>query len=174
MSDVKIDFPATGAGLAPSVAELMKMRLVAAGKEKPDLIIRGGKVLALHIGEVLERDVVISGRHIAAVTPIGYFDADDVIDAAGYFVAPTFIDTHLHIEYTKLVPGELARLSVPRGTTLVLADANCIANVLGEEGLDFMGETTTPLRILRQVSHKVPQAPDLELGGERVCRLLRA
>ena len=165
MSDVKIDFPATGAGLAPSVAELMKMRLVAAGKEKPDLIIRGGKVLALHIGEVLERDVVISGRHIAAVTPIGYFDADEVIDASGYFVAPTFIDTHLHIEYTKLVPGELARLSVPRGTTLVLADANCIANVLGEEGLDFMGETTTPLRILRQVSHKVPQAPDLELGG---------
>jgi adenine deaminase len=165
MSDLPINFPATGASMAPTVDELMKFRLVAAGKEKPDMIIRGGKVLALHIGEVLERDVVISGRHIAAVTPIGYFDCDEIIDATGYFVAPTFIDAHLHIEYTKLVPGELARLSVPRGTTTVLADANCIANVLGEDGLDYMGQTTTPLRILRQVSHKVPQAPDLELGG---------
>lgn len=161
----KIAFPATGAAWAPSVDELMRMRFVAAGREKPDRIIRGGKVLALHIGEILERDVVISGRHIAAVTPVGYFDCDEIINAAGYFVAPTFIDVHLHIEYTKLVPGELARLSVPRGTTTVLADANCIANVLGEEGLDFMGATTTPLRILRQVSHKVPQAPELELGG---------
>lgn len=165
MSDEPITYPATGAAYAPSVAELMKMRLVAAGKEKPDRIIRGGKILALHIGEVLERDVVISGRHIAAITPVGYFDAPEIIDATGYYVAPTFIDVHLHIEYTKLAPGELARLSVPRGTTTVLADANCIANVLGEDGLDFMGTTTTPFRILRQVSHKVPQAPDLELGG---------
>lgn len=165
MRDQPIIFPATGAAWAPTVSELMHMRFVAAGKEKPDRIIRGGKVLALHIGEILERDVVIAGRHIAAVTPVGYFDCDEIIDARGYFVAPTFIDVHLHIEYTKLVPGELARLSVPRGTTTVLADANCIANVLGEEGLDFMGTTTTPLRILRQVSHKVPQAPDLELGG---------
>ena len=54
---------------------------------------------------------------------------------------------------------------MPRGTTTVMADANCIANVLGEAGLDYMGETGTPLRILRQVSHKVPQAPELELGG---------
>jgi adenine deaminase len=165
MTDEPITFPATGAAYAPSVAELMRMRLVAAGKQKADRIIRGGKVLALHIGEILERDVVICGRHIAAITPVGYFDAPELIDATGYFVAPTFIDAHLHIEYTKLVPGELARLSVPRGTTTVLADANCIANVLGEDGLDFMGHTTTPLRILRQVSHKVPQAPELELGG---------
>lgn len=75
----------------------------------------------------------------------------------GKHVVPRFIDAHLQIEYTKLVPGELARLSVPRGTTTVLADANCIANVrntcyrvdmdseasqvLGERGLDFVGES---------------------------------
>lgn len=165
MTDEPITYPATGAAWAPTVAELMRMRFVAAGREKPDRIIRGGKVLALHIGEILERDVVICGRHIAAITPVGHFDCDEIIDATGFHVAPTFIDVHLHIEYTKLVPGELARLSVPRGTTTVLADANCIANVLGEAGLDFMGTTATPLRILRQVSHKVPQAPELELGG---------
>jgi adenine deaminase len=165
MSDFQSRFPATGSHLAPSVAELMNLRHVAAGLAPPDRIIRGGKVLALHTGEILERDVVIAGRHIAAVTPVGHFGAPEIIDAAGQYVAPTFIDAHIHIEYTKLTPGELARLSIPRGTAMVLADANCIANVLGAPGLDFMGATATPLRILRQVSHKVPQTPDLELGG---------
>jgi adenine deaminase len=163
--DLPITHPATGAQWAPSVAELMRTRDVAAGRSPPDLVIRGGRVLALHTGEILERDVVVAGRFIAAVTPVGHFDAPTVIDAQGAFVGPTFIDAHIHVEYTKLVPGELARLSVPRGTTLLLADANCIANVLGGPGMDFMGTTGTPLRILRQVSHKVPQAPDLELGG---------
>lgn len=51
------------------------------------------------------------------------------IDASGKYNFPSFIDAHIYIEYTKLVPGELARLSLPRGTTTVLADANCIANV---------------------------------------------
>ncbi|KAK4543550.1 hypothetical protein LTR36_005445 [Oleoguttula mirabilis] len=42
-------------------------------------------------------------------------------------------------------------------------------DVLGEEGLDFMGQTSTPLRIFRQVSHKVPgSSPELELGGRSI------
>ncbi len=159
----------TGAELAPTVAELMHLRAVAGGTAAPDLIIRNGKVLALHTGEILERDVVIAGRHIAAVTPAGRFNANEIIDAKGMFVAPTFIDVHLHIEYTMLTPGELARLSVPRGTTTVLADANCIANVLGADGLDIVGKTGTPLRIFRQVSHRVPRKPELERGGAKLA-----
>lgn len=85
---------------------------------------------------MLDRDVVVSGRHIAAVTPAGRFDAQQVIDAGGLVVAPTFVDAHLHIEYTMLPPGELARLVVPKGTTAVLADPNSIANVLGARGMD--------------------------------------
>ncbi len=157
--------PFIGADLAPTVAELMHLREVAAGRAEPDLIIRGGRVMALHTGEALERDVVIAGRHIAAVTPVGRFSAKREIDARGLHVAPNFIDVHIHIEYTMLTPGELARLSVPRGTTTVLADGNCLANVLGPEGLDIVGTTTTPLRIFRQVSHRVPRTPQLELGG---------
>lgn len=168
MTDLTISYPATGSHYAPSVAEIMRMRLVASGRAAPDRIIRGGNVLALHTGEILHRDVVISGRHIAAVTPVGHFDAAEIIDATGLYVGPTFIDAHLHIEYTKLTPGELARLSVPRGTTTVLADANCIANVLGPQGLDFMGTTATPLRILRQVSFEVPISSHLKIGGERL------
>jgi adenine deaminase len=158
-----------GAELAPSVAELMHLREVAAGRAEPDLVIRGGKVLALHTGEILVRDIVIAGRHIAAVTPPGRFDAKKTISANGQYIAPNFIDVHIHVEYTMLTPGELARLTVPRGTTALLADANCIANVLGAEGLDIVGRTDTPLRIFRQVSHRVPRTPALEMGGAQVA-----
>ncbi|KAH8666806.1 adenine deaminase [Xylariales sp. PMI_506] len=168
------DSNATGAHLSISPEELFHLRHVARGSAPPSLIIRHGTILAVHTGELLERDVIIAGRHIAAITPWDYFPRSKYpvdskireIDAGGKFISPGFIDTHLHIEYTKLIPGELARLSVPRGTTTVLADANCIANVLGGKGMDFMGTTTTPLRIFRQVSHKVPMSgPDIELGG---------
>ncbi|KAK9415229.1 putative Adenine deaminase [Seiridium unicorne] len=174
---------ATGAHLTITPEELFQLRHVARGTAPPSIIIRHGTVLSLHTGEFLERDVIIKGRHIAAITPWDYFPtsrysedaAVEEVDAGGKFVSPGFIDTHLHIEYTKLTPGELARLSVPRGTTTVLADANCIANVLGGKGMDYMGTTTTPLRIFRQVSHKVPMSsPEIELGGtslstEEIC-----
>jgi adenine deaminase len=151
--------------LLPSPDELIALRNVAAGRQRPDAIVRGGRVLAVHTGEFLERDVVISGRHIAAVTPVGRFEADLEIDATGRFVVPTYIDAHLHIEYTMLTPGELARLSVPRGTTTVLTDADCMANVSGSAGLDFMLETTTPLRVFEQITPVTPVSPSLERGG---------
>ena len=163
------DFPrknrTVGWDCVPTVDEMLRLRNVAIGAEPGDVIIRGGRVLALHTGEILERDVVIAGRHIAAVTPVGRFAAAATIDAHGQYVAPTFIDAHIHIEYTKLMPGELARLSVPRGTTTLLADANCIGNVLGTEGFDIVGRTKTPLRIFRQVTTKIPRNPDVEVGG---------
>lgn len=164
MSDV--DF--IGAHLVPSPGQLLRLQQVAAGAEPADLAVRDGTVLALHGREMLRRDVLICGPHIAAVTPPGRLAAATEIDAAGRWVSPGFIDTHLHIEYTLLTPGELARLVVPRGTTTVLADPNCLANVLGPVGMDIAGTSGTPLRIFRQVSHKVPRTPELELGGGAV------
>jgi adenine deaminase len=151
--------------LLPTTAELVALRAVAAGTARADSIVRGGRVLSVHTGELLERDVVISGRHIAAVTPVGHFESDTVIDATGRHVVPTFIDSHLHIEYTMLTPGELARLSIARGTTTVLTDADCLANVAGMPGLDLMGRTSTPLRIFEQITPVTPVNPALERGG---------
>jgi adenine deaminase len=154
--------------LLPTVDELMLARRVATGAAPADLIVRGGQVLAVHTGELLERDVVVSGRHIAAVTPSGRMTAGAgtvELDAAGLHVVPTFIDAHLHIEYTMLTPGELARLTVPRGTVCVLTDPDCMANVAGTAGMDVMRTTGTPLRIFEQVSPTTPVVPGLERGG---------
>lgn len=152
-------------GWVPSAELVHRMRLVAAGTERGDLIIRNGQVASVHTGEMLERDIVITDSHIAAVTPVGHYDAPEEIDATGLVAMPTFVDTHIHIEYTMLTPGELARLIVPRGTTTLLADPNCIANVLGARGMDVVGSTGTPMRILQQISPEVPRLPDMELGG---------
>jgi adenine deaminase len=161
-----VDF--IGAHLVPGPEQLLRLQRVAAGAEPADLALRNGTVLALHGREMLRRDVLICGPHIAAVTPPGRLEATAEIDADSAWVSPGFIDTHLHIEYTLLAPGELARLVVPRGTTTVLADPNCLANVLGTVGMDIAATTGTPLRVFRQVSHKVPRSPELELGGGEV------
>lgn len=146
MSAALLESVATGAHITITPEELFQLRQVARGTAPPTLIIRHGIILAVHTAELLERDVIIKDRHIAAITPWDHFPRSHYsqnasiveIDAKGKFVSPGFIDTHIHIEYTKLIPGELARLSVPRGTTTVLADANCIANVgMGDWGRGF-------------------------------------
>lgn len=152
--------------LVPSTEELVHIRAVAAGFETPDLIVRGGLVQSPGTEEWLERDVVIAGRHIATLTPWGHFAAaKEELDATGSYIVPGFIDAHLHIEYTNITPGELARLSVPRGTTTVLTDPNGAANVWGARGMDFMLSTTTPLHIFQQVSPTTPASDELERGG---------
>jgi len=154
--------------LLPTTEELGVIRAVAIGDRPADLIVRGGRVLHVHTGEFLEGDVVISGRHIAAVTPVGRMRASTVIDAGGQWVTPTFIDAHLHIEYTMLTPGELARLIVARGTTTVLCDADAMANVAGMAGIELMGTTGTPLRIFDQITPTTPVSKTLERGGAEI------
>lgn len=66
-------------------------------------------------------------------------------DAAGVnpqlpFLVPGFIDSHVHIESSMLVPSEFARLAVVHGTVATISDPHEIANVCGVEGVEFMIE----------------------------------
>lgn len=54
------------------------------------------------------------------------------------FILPGFIDAHVHIESSMLVPSEFARLAVVHGTVATISDPHEIANVCGMEGVDFM------------------------------------
>ncbi|MCB0503749.1 MAG: adenine deaminase, partial [Bacteroidetes bacterium] len=54
------------------------------------------------------------------------------------FILPGFIDAHIHIESSMLVPSEFARMAVVHGTVATVSDPHEIANVLGVEGVDFM------------------------------------
>ena len=54
------------------------------------------------------------------------------------FILPGFIDAHIHIESSMLIPSEFARIAVKHGTVSTVSDPHEIANVLGVEGVKFM------------------------------------
>jgi len=65
-----------------------------------------------------------------------------------YFISPGFIDSHVHIESSMLIPSEFARLAVVHGTVSTISDPHEIANVCGLEGVEFMIENgkTVPFK----------------------------
>lgn len=64
-------------------------------------------------------------------------------DLKGKYIAPGFIDPHIHVESSYVTPEEFGRLLVPRGTTTVMADPHEIVNVAGLNGLDYMIEAAS-------------------------------
>lgn len=155
---------------APTAAEIGRLRAVAGGRQAGDVALRGGRVVAVHTGEVIDADVVIAGRHVAAVVPPGRLTAQRDVDVTGAFVAPTFLDAHLHIDYSLLPPGEYARLVVPKGTSGAFADPVCLANVLGVLGMDLTAATNAPFRLFQQLTADVPRRGGYQLGGAHVTQ----
>ena len=64
------------------------------------------------------------------------------------YIMPGFIDSHVHIESSMLVPSEFARLAVVHGTVATVSDPHEIANVCGMKGVEFMIENgkTVPFK----------------------------
>ncbi len=63
-----------------------------------------------------------------------------ISEAPQRYLMPGFIDAHIHIESSMLVPSEFARIAVKHGTVATVSDPHEIANVLGIEGVEFMIE----------------------------------
>ncbi|WP_424951698.1 adenine deaminase [Deinococcus sp.] len=137
---------------------------VAQGREPADLLIRGAKVVNVLTREVYGSDVAIAAGRIAAVGS-GY-TAAEVLDARGAYLAPGFIDAHIHIESTMLTPARFAQAVHPHGTTCVVAEPHELVNVLGLEGLHWMLEAGrgSGLRVYASLPSCVP-ASGYELGG---------
>ena len=155
--------------LVPTLGGLRQLRRVANGTAAPDLVIRGGRVLSVHTGELLDRDVVVDSRRIARSPGRGALDSQQVLDARGLAVAPTFVDAHLHIEYTMLPPGEARPPGRPEGDDrcgrrpqLHRQRPRCPRDGLG-------GPDRAPLRIFQQVTPATPAFPGLERGGAVVA-----
>ena len=158
--------PVAGAGLAPSAAELARLRRVAIGEEDADLLVHSGTVVVVQTGELLRRDVAIVGRFIAAVTRPGALAGRRALDASGRLLLPAYVESHLRPERSMVLPGEAARLLVPRGTVTVLTDPSGLTARLGGRGATLATTTATPLRVLARRPGSAGPSADL-LPGER-------
>lgn len=131
----------------------------AMGRTVADTIIKNGTVFDVFNHEFRTTDVVITDGKIVALGT-GY-SAKNVIDATDRLVVPSFIDAHVHIESSMLSPSEYAKVVIPKGVTTVIADPHEIANVCGEDGLEFMFESakSVPLDIEFMLPSCVPCTP---------------
>jgi adenine deaminase len=157
-------------------APLAKRLAVARGDEPADLVVRGGKVLSVFTREWLETDVAVVDGWIAG---LGSYEGRETLDASGRWVVPGFIDAHMHLESSKLLVDEFARLVLPFGTTAVVADPHEIANVLGTDGVHWLLDATAglPLDVYFMASSCVPasrfESPRRELTPGDLDALLR-
>jgi len=116
-------------------ADLARRLAVARGDEPADVVVRGGRVLSVFTREWLDVDVAVADGWIAG---LGEYEGREVVDASDRYVVPGFIDAHMHLESTKLLPDEFARLVLPLGTTAVVLDPHELANVLGTDGVHWL------------------------------------
>jgi adenine deaminase len=158
------------------MADLARRLAVARGDEPADLVVRGGRVLSVFTREWLETDVAIADGFVAG---LGDYEGKETLEASGRWVVPGFVDAHMHLESSKLLVDEFARLVLPLGTTAVVADPHEIANVLGTDGVHWLLDACdeVPLDVFVMASSCVPasqfESPRRELTPGDLEGLLR-
>ena len=143
----------------------------ARGSAPFDLLLMGGIVVDVVTGELRAADVGIVGPLIASVHPAGLReDAAAIEDVTGRYLAPGFIDSHLHYESSLMAPADYAAVVVPAGTTTCVWDPHELANVLGLPGVRWAIDASRdlPLRSLVAAPSCVPSAPGLEMAGAEI------
>lgn len=131
-------------------------------------LLKGGTVVNVFTDELEKANVLIEDERIIGVGDYSDTDADCVHDVSGKYICPGFIDGHIHIESTMMLPAEFARAAVLHGTSAVVSDPHEIANVCGSEGIEFMLEASEglPLDMYIMVPSCVPATSFDESGAE--------
>ena len=91
-----------------------------------------GRIVDIYNKTIYTGELVVEGGKIKAIIKKNHQVTD--------FIMPGFIDAHIHIESSMLVPSEFAKIAVTHGTVATVSDPHEIANVLGIEGIEFMIE----------------------------------
>ena len=131
---------------------------LALGNEPVDLLLKNGNLVNVFSGRIHNSSIAIHGDKIIG---FGEYNAKRVIDLGGAFVAPGFIDGHIHLESSMLTIPEFARNVVPLGTTGVVTDPHEIANVHGLSGIKYILDSSErlPLRVSVMFPSCVPATP---------------
>jgi adenine deaminase len=102
-----------------------------------------GNLLDIKKEKIFPATISVESGRITSIKP-----DSQLADKQLNFILPGFIDSHVHIESSMLVPSEFARLAVVHGTVATVSDPHEIANVCGMEGVEFMIENgkTVPFK----------------------------
>ena len=91
-----------------------------------------GNIVDILNKRIFKGEVIIENGHISAIREVNHSEEN--------YILPGFVDAHIHIESSMLVPSEFAKIAVVHGTVATVSDPHEIANVLGVKGVDFMIE----------------------------------
>ena len=120
-----------------------------------------GNLVDVHTQTVFPAEIVVQNGKIISIKEVQYsrLTSQD-------YILPGFIDAHVHIESSMLVPSEFAKLAVVHGTVATISDPHEIANVCGMEGVEFMIENgkTVPFKFFFGAPSCVP-ATTFETSG---------
>ncbi|MDZ5696339.1 adenine deaminase [Chelativorans sp. M5D2P16] len=156
---------------------------VAMGRKAADLVVRNGRWVNVHSGEVIPgTDVAIAAGRFAYCGPDASYaigDRTKVVDARGRYLVPGLCDAHMHVESGMVTVTEFCRAVIPHGTTSMFIDPHEIANVLGLQGVRLMHDEAAAqaINVYVQMPSCVPSAPGLEhagaeLGAEEVAEAM--
>ena len=91
-----------------------------------------GNIVDILNKRIFKGEVIIENGHISAIREVNHSEEN--------YILPGFVDAHIHIESSMLVPSEFAKIAVVHGTVATVSDPHEIANVLGVKGVEFMIE----------------------------------
>jgi adenine deaminase len=134
-----------------------------------DLILQGGSVINTLTREIYPADVAIKKPYILMAGDVANMIGPNtvVVNVQGMYISPGFIDSHMHFESSMLTITEFSRLSIPSGTTTLIADPHEIGNALGPVGMMAMADEagTVPNYVRLVVPALAPDCPALETAG---------
>ena len=141
---------------------------VAQGTQPAETVIKGAKLVNVNTREVQEGvDVAIACGRVAYVGDASHCigEGTRVIDADGRYLAPGFLDGHIHVESSMMGASQYARAVVPHGTVGIYWDPHEVANVVGLDGVKVMVEDArrTPLKAMVTTPSCVPAVPGLRI-----------
>jgi adenine deaminase len=132
-----------------------------------------GHLVDVHQQRIYPAVVIVTGERITAIQPV---EGEEV---PAHYIMPGFIDAHVHIESSMLVPSEFARLAVVHGTVATISDPHEIANVCGMEGVEYMIENgnTVPFKFNFGAPSCVPatvfETAGAEINAAQVTSLMQ-
>jgi adenine deaminase len=136
----------------------------ALGRIPCDLLIKNVKYLDVFACKWVAGAIGIVDGHVVGLE--SGLKANRTVDGKGRKLVPGFIDAHVHVESSLMVPQDFERVVLPRGTTTAVCDPHEITNVIGVEGLKYFLAAAESLSLdLRVMLSSCVPATHMETNG---------